>query len=97
MSDFASIAERPKTCRPASPPPNWLVAPHLRRSPRARIDPVARADAVETRRDQAPRQQPPVQAASPRRLPFPDWRDRDGVPLAALLGPPRWRNELDGR
>jgi len=66
-------------------PPDWLVAPHLRR----------RDAHGATAGDDKGWQPPPSERFRQTRvwrMPFPDWRDGAGFPLAALLGPPCWRD-----
>lgn len=91
MMPAAICGRRPLSCEimsnvhgisGAQLPPEWMVAPHLRRSGGADSAPVAQGGNEKDR---------PARRARPRLPPFPDWRDHHGRPLAVLLGPPGWR------
>jgi hypothetical protein len=87
MSNFHKTIDRYLAAAgPAGRPPDWMVAPHLRRPP------ARRAPIRQIRNDNdlpVPPSPPPSRA---RLIPFPEWRASCGVPLATLLGPPQWRS-----
>ncbi|SDC97906.1 hypothetical protein SAMN05444678_107183 [Sphingomonas sp. YR710] len=89
MTEFPTILDRYLGgSDKAVPPPDWLLAPHLRHRALA-----CRAPAAESSNDNDPPTPPfpPSASMRTRPAPFPGWCDDRGKPLTPLLGGAPWR------